>query len=251
MAATHEEVDVNSRQSVVDKIKALFAKTIENGCSEAEAMAALAKPQAMRDAYEVTDEELALTKEEKAVLQAGDRGNDPHGIQFALVNAVCTFTDTQGWRSGRVRGDDANGYKFTFCGLKSDVDLAHYLLGALTPFVQDELVNHLATSLAPRDMRRRTINDFVLGITSRISERMCEIVEQSKAQQTSNSRALVVVKSDIVKAAMKANDIRLRICSGGDRVGGDPHAFAAGRAAGDRASFGRPVTGSTKALLTH
>jgi Protein of unknown function (DUF2786) len=249
MAPAQQEDTVNSRQSVVDKIKALFAKTVENGCSEAEAMAALAKAQAMRDAYEVTDEELALTKEERAVLQAGDRGNDPHGIQFALVNAVCTFTDTQGWRSGRVRGAAANGYQFTFCGLKSDTDLAHYLLGSLTQFVQDELVDHLATSLAPRDMRRRTINDFVAGIALRISERMCEIVEQSKAQQTSNSRALVVVKSNIVKAAMKANDIRIRACSGGDRVGGDPRAFAAGRAAGDRASFGRAVAGSTRALL--
>jgi hypothetical protein len=227
---------MSNRQSIVDKIKALFAKTIENGCSEAEAMAALAKAQAMRDAYEVTDEELALTKEEKAVLHAGDRGNDPHGIQFALVNAICTFTDTQGWRNGRVRGYAAKGYQFTFCGLKPDTDLAHYLLGSLTQFVQDELVNHLATSLAPRH-------------TSRLSERMHEIVRQSKAQQTSNSRALVVVKSDIVKAAMKANDIRLRACSGGDRVSGDPRAFAAGRAAGDRASFGRPVAASAKALL--
>lgn len=240
---------MSNRQSIVDKIKALFAKTIENGCSEAEAMAALAKAQAMRDAYEVTDEELALTKEEKAVLHAGDRGNDPHGIQFALVNAICTFTDTQGWRNGRVRGYAAKGYQFTFCGLKPDTDLAHYLLGSLTQFVQDELVNHLATSLAPRDMRRRTINDFVAGITSRLSERMHKIVRQSKAQQTSNSRALVVVKSDIVKAAMKANDIRLRACSGGDRVSGDPRAFAAGRAAGDRASFGRPVAASAKTLL--
>jgi Protein of unknown function (DUF2786) len=250
MEPAQQEDTMNiERSKILDKIRALFAKTVEAGCSEAEALSALAKARAMMDAYEVTEDDLALTKEEKAVLQAGDRGNDLHGIQFALVNAICEFTDTQGWRSGRVRGDDANGYQFTFCGLKSDVDLAHYLLGALTPFVQDELVNHLAASLAPRDMRRRTINDFVLGITSRISERMHEIVEQSKAQQTSNSRALVVVKSGIVKAAMKANDIRLRVCCGGDRVGGDPRAFAAGRAAGDRASFGRPVTGSTKALL--
>ena len=53
------------RESVLNKIRALLAKTIENGCSEAEAMAALGKAQAMKDAYAVTEAELNLTKEEK------------------------------------------------------------------------------------------------------------------------------------------------------------------------------------------
>jgi hypothetical protein len=238
------------RTKLIEKVRALVSKTIENGCSEPEAMAALAKAQAMRDAYVVTDEELALTKDEKAVLHAGDRGNDPHGIQFTLANAIAEFTDTKAWRTGRVRGNDAKGYQFTFCGLKSDTDLAHFLLDTLTAFVQDELVNHLAISPGSRHMRRRTINDFVAGITSRINQRMRKIVEQSKPKQASNSRALVVAKSAIVQAMMEANDIRLRSCSGGDRVGGDPHAFAAGRAAGARASFGRPVTGHGRPAIS-
>jgi len=35
------------RESVLNKIRALLAKTMENGCSEAEALAALGKAQAM------------------------------------------------------------------------------------------------------------------------------------------------------------------------------------------------------------
>jgi hypothetical protein len=39
------------RETVLNKIRALLAKTLDNGCSEAEAVAALDKAQAMKDAY--------------------------------------------------------------------------------------------------------------------------------------------------------------------------------------------------------
>jgi hypothetical protein len=39
------------RDELLAKIRALLAKTIENGCSEHEALAALSKARAMKDAY--------------------------------------------------------------------------------------------------------------------------------------------------------------------------------------------------------
>jgi hypothetical protein len=57
-----------NREALCDKIKALLSKTTANGCTEQEAMAALAKARAMQDAYAVTDEELQLTKIEVAEL---------------------------------------------------------------------------------------------------------------------------------------------------------------------------------------
>jgi len=39
------------RNSIIDKIKALLAKTTENGATEAEMMSALDKASAMMDAY--------------------------------------------------------------------------------------------------------------------------------------------------------------------------------------------------------
>jgi hypothetical protein len=64
---------VTDRISIIEKIKALLAKTIENGATEHEMLAALDKAAAMRDAYDVSDEELQLTKEEKVALQDFDR----------------------------------------------------------------------------------------------------------------------------------------------------------------------------------
>ena len=48
------------REGIIDKIKALLAKTTENGCTEEEELAALAKARAWIDAHEITDDELKL-----------------------------------------------------------------------------------------------------------------------------------------------------------------------------------------------
>jgi hypothetical protein len=47
---------------------------------------------------------------------------------------------------------------------------------------------------------------------------------------------------------MKDNGIRLRMCSSSAPSTFDAAAHAAGRAAGDRANFGRPVTGAASVL---
>jgi hypothetical protein len=75
------------------------------------------------------------------------------------------------------------------------------------------------------------------------------LVERSKAARTSNGRELVVIKDAAIKAFMKENGIHLRTCSSGYSPSNvDAAAQAAGRAAGDRASFARPVSGAAGAL---
>jgi Protein of unknown function (DUF2786) len=66
------------REGLLDKIRALLAKTVAAGCTESEALAALSKGRALMDAHCVTEAELKLTKEEKAILRREPRGSkDP------------------------------------------------------------------------------------------------------------------------------------------------------------------------------
>ncbi len=60
-----EEKAMSEREKMLDKVRALMAKTVENGCTEQEEMAALAKARALIDAFEISDSELSLTKEER------------------------------------------------------------------------------------------------------------------------------------------------------------------------------------------
>jgi Protein of unknown function (DUF2786) len=228
------------RDELLTKIRALLSKTIEAGCTEGEAMAALQKARAMIDVYDVTDEELALTKEEKATAEFFEE-RDPHGVKRGLAYAVHKFTSTQGWTSR------ADGKRAT-CGLPADVEFAEWLLEALDGFVKREYVRYAITNAAGDGNERRTaMRNFVNGCAQRISQRLLELAEPPK-QQTANARALVVTKQAAIDEYLECAGIKL----GRSRTRyfnvRDSGAYDAGRAAGDRASFGRPVSGSAGVL---
>jgi hypothetical protein len=231
------------REGILNKIRALLSKTLDKGCTEAEAMAALGKAQAMQDAYAVTEAELNLTREEKAILRREPPGTkDPHRIKWQLLWGVSKFCNCENWRERRK-----NGGGIVFCGLPSDVQFATWLLDALTGFVQAELVNFLMEAEPDNEDRRDAIRGFVFGCTDRICQRLSELCEQSAVLATSNAKALVVIKNAAVKAKLKELGVHLSFSSCGGS-GGDPSSIQAGRAAGDRASFGRPVSGRNATL---
>lgn len=228
------------RNSIIEKVKALLAKTTKNGCTEAEMLAALAKALAMIDAYDISDAELELAKDEAAILHAEPPDvKDPHAIKWRLTYAVSAFCNVQIYRQfGRL-----------MCiGTPSDTRFAMWLLDSLADFVFAELYAHLIGCLAPPKQRRTVISSFVIACCARISDRIVELVEQSQAARTSNGRALVVVKDQAIKRFMKDRGIRLRTSYGYSPSNVDHQAQAAGRAAGDRATFGRPVTGAAGVL---
>jgi hypothetical protein len=230
------------RNSIIEKIKALLAKTTENGATEAEMLAALDKASAWMDAYDITDQELQISKEEAAVLHAEPPDlKDPHNIKWRLSYAVSQFCNVQIFRSPHESG-------LKCIGMPSDCQFAMWLLDSLADFVFGELYAHLIGCLAPKSERRVIIRSFTEACCQRITDRMLELVERSKAARTSNGRELVVVKDAAIKQFMKEHNMRLRTCSGYSPSNVDAAALAAGRAAGDRATFGRPVTGAAGVL---
>jgi hypothetical protein len=238
----YEESVMKTRETVIDQIKALLSKTTANGCTEAEELAAIDKAAAMRDAYVITDEELVLTKEEAAILHkdAPDLA-DPHGIKWRLTYGVSRFCGVQIFRSRRQTGLKA-------IGMPSDVQFAMWLLDHLADFVFAQLMEYLIADCAPRTERRTIIRSFVEGCTDRITHRLLELIDRSKTAQTSNGRELVVVKDAAIEALMKQLNIRLRTCRISSSVNVNESAQAAGRSAGDRTSFGRPVSGTAGML---
>jgi len=231
-----------NRNSIIDKIKALLAKTTANGATEAEMLSALDKASAMMDAYDITDEDLQISKEEAAMLHADPPNErDPHSIKWRLSYAVGQFCNVQIYRSRHETG-------LRFIGMSSDVQFAAWLIDSLADFVFAELYAHLIGCLAPPSERRIVIRSFVAACCDHITDRLLALVKRSKEVRTSNGRELVVIKDAAIKAFMKEHDIHLRTCSGSSPSTVDSQAQAAGRAAGDRATFGRPVSGTAGAL---
>lgn len=230
------------RNSIIEKIKALLAKTTANGATEAEMMSALDKASAMMDAYDIGDAELQLAKDEAAMLHAEPPDlRDPHKIKWRLCHGVAEFCGVKIFRSRRETG-------LGCIGMPSDVQFAMWLLDSLADFVFAELYAHLIGCLAPQSERRVIIQSFTAACCERITDRLLALVERSKAARTSNGRELVIIKDAAIKAFMKQQGIRLRTSSMHSPSNVDAAAQAAGRAAGDRASFGRPVTGAAGVL---
>jgi hypothetical protein len=84
-------------------------------------------------------------------------------------------------------------------------------------------------------------------LPQRFSQRLDDLCKQSENIATSNARALVVIKGQAVKTKMEELDIHLRSCFGPCGAG-DNSSYQAGKAAGDRASFERPVSGRNATL---
>jgi hypothetical protein len=158
------------------------------------------------------------------------------------VAAVSKFCNCEGWRRSRLGGGG-----IAFCGLPSDAQFASWLLDTLANFVQAELVNFLMQAEPSNEDRRAAIKGFVLGCTDRISHRLEELCEQSATLASSNAKALVVVKTAAVQAKLAELGIVLSACSSSYGAW-DASSYQAGSAAGNRASFGRPVAGRNATL---
>ena len=238
------------RTRLLDKVRALLSKTMGAGCTEAEALSALAKARAMIDAYEISDEELQLTKEEKAVIRPDLTGKDKYGVRDWFDRAISEFTDTKCW-------SDSKGIT-TWCGLPSDVDFAQWLSAHLDTFVRGELANHLASEIIPPYRRRRMINGFVMGCGNRISARLRELIRKpadaalnaaivSPPRHASRALVLANIKREAIKSVMLDAGIKLRSTTA--RRVSNVDSYAAGHAAGDRATFARPVGGGVAGRL--
>jgi hypothetical protein len=234
-----------NRQSIIEKCKALLRKTVENGATEAEMLSALAKVQALQDSYEINDADLAEAKVEvvRLIKETGEQVLDPGKIKWKMSYNVGKFCNVIFYRGVGQKG-------LTVIGTKPDIDWALWLLDHLADFVHQQLAEYLFTegALAPRSDLRSIKANFIEAATLTISDRLKALMAQSEEQRTSNGKALMVIKSGALKVYLKEHDIR--ICAGGGSGPSNYHGGArdAGRAAGERASFGRPVSGAAGVL---
>jgi hypothetical protein len=211
-------------------------------------MAALDKAREMMDAYDVTDQDLAFDGEQ--VVKGETYAGDSNHIRDMLGRAVAQFCDCKVWMEGART-------KIVFFGLETDTVFAKWLLDTLHDFVKRQSLAFLAdmgkavggvTDLfgAPLNghLREQKRVSFIYGCCHRISQRLIEAARERAAHSAkSTGRDLVVVKNALVEDAFAKLGFRLKKHRGGNRSIGDSGAFQRGVAAGEKASFGRPVGG--------
>jgi hypothetical protein len=227
---------MNERQKILDRVRALLSKTVDNGCTEAEAMAALAKAQEMMAAHNVHDAELQMQRASAGIAGSAS-ANDPHLVRQYLGMSVGTFCNCRVWSS------QSTGV--TFCGVDGDETFAVWLLDTLAAFVHRELKAFRKT--LPKGNARLTrmhTKGFVIGCCRRISDKLNEL---ARANAPASGAGLVVCRNALIDEKLAD----MHFTSRQRRVSYAQSAYAAGHEAGASASFNRPVNGGKGvALLT-
>ena len=216
---------MKDRAKLFTILKALAAKTVANGCTEAEALAALGMFNKLMADNEITAEELKAADRE-TIEQEEKTADDRDRIRQSLVGGVSAFCQCMGWRGGLDT--------ILFLGLKSDVIFAHWLLDTLADFVRRGLVDYLQQTWRPgvASVRRLESTAFVMGCCETLTTRLHELAATRDA-------SIAKSKSALVRAKMQELGIKLENRGRMHRL--DPNALDAGAARGAEAQFAKPI----------
>jgi Protein of unknown function (DUF2786) len=242
------------------KIKALAAKTVSNGCSEEEALSAMAGVGRLLSQYNLTMDECDVRESRCKTLLIDIGRTKRHPIDSCvvslanLIGAKCWFHRHHGKPSA-----------YAFFGQENDLELVGYLFKVIRTALDSEAETFKQSEdyrgidkdhwHYTAGARRSAYVSFQRGMAVRLHQRLIELKQYNDAELAKYRQigtALIVLKKQLVEDEFKKGGIRLGRYRGGWRIG-DHEAFGHGKKAGDRVNLQRPLKDSDKApggLLT-
>jgi hypothetical protein len=228
------------------RIKALAEKTVSNGCTEAEAMAAAEMVGRLLERYALSMEEIDVREQRCIQVEVPSGGQRRRPID-GCVTAIARFCDCKVWVSR-----DATMPSYVFFGFDADTVLAGYLFNVIDRAMATALTAFRVMHPRLRSVGLRSASkSFQQGMAARVAARLDEMHQQRDANvaaQRSTGTALILVKQRVVEDAFRATEIRLVAAAGLNR-GRVNGAFRHGLAAGDRVNLNRPVGDAGRPLL--
>ena len=211
------------------RIQGLRAKTIDNGCTEGEALAAAAKVAELLDRYDLslTDVELRHAPCERRAYETHRKKRIPLDD---CIGAIADFCDCRVWREKNRAGEA----RYVFFGLRSDIEVAHYLTELIDSAVRFELGRYKTTSDYQqfRHQERHVANaSFALGMVASIADKLTAMKAARDEANIRTGRDLVVLKAAVVDSEIEKLGLKLRMVERASRMA-SPMAYEAGGVVG-------------------
>ena len=211
------------------RIQGLRAKTIDNGCTEGEALAAAAKVAELLDRYDLSlsDVEIREAPCERREYETHRKKRIPLDD---CIGAIADFCDCRVWREKNAAGEA----RYVFFGLRSDIEVAHYLTEVIDTAVRSELGRYKTTAEYQRfrhQDRHGANSSFALGMVASIADKLVAMKAGRDEVNNGTGRGLVVLKAAVVDIELEKLDLKLRTVSSRSRMV-SPAAYDAGGAAG-------------------
>jgi Protein of unknown function (DUF2786) len=204
----HQRPNLAELDKLKARIQALRAKTINNGCTEDEALFAASKVAELLDRYDLslTDVEMREASCERLEYETWHKKRIPID---ACVGAVAHFCDCRVWREKNQTGKA----RYVFFGLRSDVAVAHYLTELIDTAVKFGLGRYKTSPdyrLFRHKERHMANASFALGMVTSIANKLTAMKSRRDEANSGTGRDVVVVKTAIVDAELKKLDLNLR-----------------------------------------
>ena len=224
-----EHHDLSALDKLKTRIQGLRAKTTDNGCTEDEALSAAAKVAELLDRYDLslTDVEIREAPCERCEYETHRKKRIPLDD---CIGAVANFCDCRVWREKNQAGEA----RYVFFGLRSDIEVAHYLTELIDNAVRSELGRY-KTSAGYRRFRHQdrhlANSSFTLGMVASIADKLMAMKAERDAVNNGTGRDLVILKASVVDAELDKLDLKLRTVRRATRMVSST-AYEAGGAAG-------------------
>jgi hypothetical protein len=182
---------------LVQRIQALRAKTVEQGCTEQEALAAAAKVGELLDRYGLSLSEIDLRRQacEGIGIETGRRRTGPIDD---CVPTIAVFSDCRSWSERTADG----AIRHVFFGLPADVEAAHYLYDLIAATFATETAAFKGSAVyggLDSGGRRSATNSFQVGLARGIADKLMDMHRaREDAMVRATGRDLVPIKTAVV-----------------------------------------------------
>jgi len=218
---------------VIERIRALRTKTIDQGCSEQEALAAAAKVAEMLERYGLSMSEVEIRAQACEGFGV-DTGRRKQGPTDHCVPAIADFCDCRVWSETSLSGT----LRFVFFGLPADVEAAHYLYDLVAAAFDTETASFKCGALYSVMVgaeKRSAVNSFQIGLAGGLSGKLKKLkAARNAAVLKSTGRDLVPIKSSILDEEFEKLGFSLHAKRVGGRRKVLAEAYHAGHVAGER-----------------
>lgn len=230
-------------EKVKAKIRALTARTIDNGASEAEAMTAMKKVGELLAQFNLNMTDVTV-RDEMCIQKDVDTGSKHRGIQYDVAVSVAAFTNCKIWQTSWTKSK-----KLHFFGMESDVEMAVYLLNYIKIAYDNAFAEfkNSDTYVNYAGHRRVLTTNFLRGFANRLNDRLDSMKREFvREEKSSTGTALVVIeKSKYVEEEYQKLGMKLRKTYTTRSSNYNGAARAAGDKAGNKVNLNRPVTGGS------
>lgn len=239
---------MNNIESIKETIRNLRARAADEGSSESEALAAIAKADKLMQKHALTIDELETEASNNGIVTVywtKDTKKRP-AVTF-VASSIALLTETKGWEQTSAAGLKS----LAFMGFEADTEYALYLCDLIHNAMEagwDEYKETADYASVPRNKRGRLRDDFMRGVAVRIRAKITALVAERRTQapdiKTTSGTDIVVAKRTLIAEAFDEQGMELRKKRKPRKVRVDASAYFAGQATGEKTNI---VTGIGRA----